>query len=74
MLGYNYHFSNSIVYTSLRFVPPANVFATPSENPDNACFCTGARDCSNTVSGLFDISACNFDAPLLMSWPHYFQV
>ncbi len=60
--------------SSFRFVPPANTLSTPSENPENACYCNETRECLNTVSGLFDVSGCNLNAPLLMSWPHFFQV
>jgi len=55
-----------------RFVPPANVFATPQENPYNKCFCSKKEGCS-TPSGLFNVSICQFGSPMMLSWPHFFQ-
>jgi len=56
--------------TTYRFVPPANVFGTPSENPRNKCFCP-EEPCP--LSGLFNVSKCQFGSPLMLSWPHFFQ-
>ena len=56
-----------------RFVPPENVFAPPSENPDNACFCLLDDGCKDLPKGLFNMSACFFDSPVFMSWPHFYQ-
>ena len=58
---------------SFRFVPPSNVFGTPSENPDNACFCNNPGGNCNTPSGVFNVSACQFGSPVMLSWPHFFQ-
>ena len=55
-----------------RFVPPENIFAPPDENPENACFCVN-KEC-NIPKGLFNMSACTFGSPTLMSWPHFYQV
>lgn len=55
-----------------RFVPPSNVFGTPKENPDNACFCNVPRGCA-TPSGVFNISSCQYGSPTMLSWPHFFQ-
>jgi len=55
-----------------RFVPPENVFAPPSENPDNDCFCLSDEGC-NVPKGLFNMSACQFGSPAMMSWPHFFE-
>jgi len=54
-----------------RFVPPADVFGTPEENPRNECFCSDSGQCA--PSGLFNISKCQFGSPLMLSWPHFFQ-
>jgi len=56
-----------------RFVPPSDVFGTPAENPDNACFCNNPDGNCNTPSGVFNVSACQFGSPTLLSWPHFFQ-
>jgi len=55
---------------TFRFVPPANVFGTPQENPRNRCFCPTGH-CS--PSGLFNISSCQFGLPMMLSWPHFYQ-
>lgn len=56
-----------------RFVPPSNVFGTPNENPENACFCTNHNGVCNTPSGVFNVSICQFGSPTFLSWPHFFQ-
>ena len=56
-----------------RFVPPANLFGTPQENPDNACFCNNPNGICDTPSGVFNVSACQYGSPTLLSWPHFFQ-
>lgn len=56
-----------------RFVPPSDVFGTPAENPDNACFCNNPDGNCNTPSGVFNVSACQFGSPTYLSWPHFFQ-
>ena len=55
-----------------RFVPPKNIFSPPEENPDNECFCMTDAGC-NIPKGVFDMSACQYGAPIMMSWPHFFQ-
>ena len=57
----------------LRYVPSSNAFGTPQENPDNACYCDNPVGNCNTPSGVFNNSACQFDGPVLISWPHLFQ-
>ena len=57
----------------IRFVPPSNLFGTPRENPDNACFCNNPDGICDTPSGVFNVSACQFGSPTLLSWPHFFQ-
>lgn len=57
-----------------RFVPPDDIFAPPDENPDNSCFCmVDEGGCNDLPKGLFNMSACQFGSPTLMSWPHFFQ-
>jgi scavenger receptor class B protein 1 len=56
-----------------RFVPADNVFGTPAENPENACFCNNANGVCDTPSGVFNVSACQFGSPVMLSWPHFFQ-
>ncbi|KAK7866496.1 hypothetical protein R5R35_014360 [Gryllus longicercus] len=56
---------------TLRFQPPRDVFAHPDENPDNACFCDPARAVC-PPSGVFNVSPCVFDAPIFVSFPHFY--
>ncbi|KAA0193347.1 hypothetical protein HAZT_HAZT000271, partial [Hyalella azteca] len=53
-----------------RFSPPEDVFADETVNPDNACFCQGSPCIGG---GLFNLSICQFGAPAVVSWPHFFQ-
>ncbi|CAH1407841.1 unnamed protein product [Nezara viridula] len=55
-------------FPSKRFELPSNVFSTPKENPDNACFCE-KKKCQ--PSGTFSNSKCNFGAPVSVSHPHF---
>lgn len=52
-----------------RFSPAKNVFGTPEENPFNECFCTSGPPC--TPSGFFNVSLCQYDSPVLLSFPHF---
>ncbi|KAK7600879.1 hypothetical protein V9T40_008320 [Parthenolecanium corni] len=52
-----------------RFSPPKNVFDEVSKNPENDCYCT-APPCA--PQGTFNISACSFDTPVLLSFPHFY--
>ncbi|XP_028139088.1 lysosome membrane protein 2 isoform X1 [Diabrotica virgifera virgifera] len=53
-----------------RFTPPKNVFGSVEENPENACFCPQGPPC--TPSGFFNVSLCQFDSPVLLSFPHFY--
>lgn len=57
---------------AFRFTPPENVFGTPDENSYNQCFCERPDNCMGT-SGLFNLSKCQFDSPIALSWPHFYQ-
>ena len=60
------------ILSNFRFVPPDDIFSPPDENPENECYCN-TKEC-NVPRGLFNMSACNFGSPVLMSWPHFYQV
>ncbi|KAH1006208.1 hypothetical protein HUJ05_006961 [Dendroctonus ponderosae] len=53
-----------------RFTPPKNVFGSVSENPDNMCFCPQGPPCA--PSGFFNVSLCQYDSPILLSFPHFY--
>ncbi|KAL3270736.1 hypothetical protein HHI36_021261 [Cryptolaemus montrouzieri] len=53
-----------------RFSPPKNVFGSVEENPENDCFCPHGPPC--TPSGFFNVSMCQYDSPVLLSFPHFY--
>ncbi|CAH1165858.1 unnamed protein product [Phyllotreta striolata] len=50
-----------------RYVHPEDIFDTVEENPRNGCFCDGLCP----PKGVFNISACNYNAPMFLSHPHF---
>eukprot|EP00095_Tigriopus_kingsejongensis_P008744 maker-scaffold92_size382268-snap-gene-1.19 protein:Tk08744 transcript:maker-scaffold92_size382268-snap-gene-1.19-mRNA-1 annotation:"scavenger receptor class b member 1" len=54
-----------------RFVPREDVFMSPATYPENECFCTDPDLCDMIGDGMFAISKCQFDAPIILSWPHF---
>ncbi|KAK7793327.1 hypothetical protein R5R35_003063 [Gryllus longicercus] len=53
-----------------RFTPPVDVFGDTTENPENECFCPGGPPCA--PSGFFNVSLCQYDSPVLLSFPHFY--
>ncbi|CAH0548952.1 unnamed protein product [Brassicogethes aeneus] len=53
-----------------RFTPPKNVFDSPEDNPENDCFCPQGPPCA--PSGFFNVSLCQYDSPVLLSFPHFY--
>ncbi|XP_056647456.1 scavenger receptor class B member 1 [Diorhabda sublineata] len=51
------------------YTPPDDVFETVDKNPDNKCFCPGNEFCP--PKGLQNISPCQFDSPVYISFPHF---
>ncbi|XP_030383661.1 protein peste [Scaptodrosophila lebanonensis] len=49
----------------------ARNLANGTDNPDNSCYCSD--DCQEVPSGLLNISACWYNAPVFFSYPHYYQ-
>lgn len=39
--------------------------------PENKCFCEGEDLCNQIGDGMFAVSKCQFDAPIVLSWPHF---
>lgn len=54
-----------------RFMPPDDMLAGASENPDNRCFCLHKEMCN--VSGLIDVSRCREGLPIFVSGPHFYK-
>lgn len=53
-----------------RYKAPDNVFAHPSVNPYNQCFChLDTATCAK--HGLFNVSSCSMGAPVYASFPHF---
>ncbi|XP_019765703.1 scavenger receptor class B member 1 isoform X2 [Dendroctonus ponderosae] len=46
-----------------------NIFDSVDENPENKCFCPGNEFCP--PKGLQNISPCQYDAPVYLSFPHF---
>lgn len=73
------HRSLKLVYNStssyrdirtLRYYVPYSEFAAPSENPDNAGFCT--PDINSCIpSGAYNLSEATYFAPMYVSFPHF---
>lgn len=53
------------------YTPDDNIFETSDKNEDNVCFCQGPEECP--PKGLQNISPCQFDAPVYLSFPHFYQ-
>ncbi|XP_043285860.1 scavenger receptor class B member 1 [Venturia canescens] len=55
------------------YTPADNVFDPPSlESPDNECFCPDdPKSCP--PKGLQDISPCQYNAPVYVSFPHFYK-
>jgi hypothetical protein len=55
-----------------RFKPRHDVFKNdPVLYPDNSCYCEGEELCSMIGDGMFAVAKCQFDAPVVLSWPHF---
>ncbi|XP_059484365.1 scavenger receptor class B member 1 isoform X1 [Neocloeon triangulifer] len=69
------HFQKEVVTNGdvlgYRFSPPENVFYDPEHNPENDCFCPQGPPCA--PNGLFNVSACQYDSPIMLSFPHFYQ-
>jgi len=52
----------------LRFVPREDVFMSPKKYPENRCYAGKDRE---EGDGVFDVTVCQFGAPIILSWPHF---
>ena len=54
-----------------RFVPHPDVFMSPKSVPENACYCVDETLCEMIGDGMFGVSKCQQEAPIVLSWPHF---
>lgn len=54
-----------------RFTPPKDVFAAPDRVAAQQCFCPEGPPCA--PEGTFNASLCQYDSPILLSFPHFFR-
>eukprot|EP00096_Caligus_rogercresseyi_P010603 TRINITY_DN3930_c0_g1_i1.p1 TRINITY_DN3930_c0_g1~~TRINITY_DN3930_c0_g1_i1.p1 ORF type:complete len:633 (-),score=188.22 TRINITY_DN3930_c0_g1_i1:556-2454(-) len=54
-----------------RFKPRSDVYKSRDSVPENACFCTDETLCQLIGDGMFPVSVCQFNAPIVLSWPHF---
>ncbi|CAG9834212.1 unnamed protein product [Diabrotica balteata] len=55
--------------TAGLYTPPDNIFESVEKNSDNKCYCPGNEFCP--PKGLQNISPCQFDSPVYISFPHF---
>ncbi|KAJ0183011.1 hypothetical protein K1T71_000987 [Dendrolimus kikuchii] len=52
------------------YTPPNSTFECADKNPDNKCYCRGEK-CP--PRGLQNISPCQYNAPVYLSFPHFYD-
>ena len=65
------------LFRNFRFVAGPDNYEASTGNSANSCFCSGINSESalcGKKDGLFDVSECQYGAPVLVSWPHFYQV
>ncbi|XP_015836616.1 scavenger receptor class B member 1 isoform X2 [Tribolium castaneum] len=53
------------------YTPADSMFETVMKEPNNKCYCPNNEFCP--PKGLQNISPCQFDAPVYLSFPHFFE-
>ena len=53
-----------------RFVPANGAFASPNRLATQRCFCPAGPPCA--PEGTFNVSLCQYDSPVLLSFPHFY--
>ena len=56
-----------------RFVPRSDVFMSPKSVPENDCYCVDETLCGMIGDGMFGVSKCQMEAPIVLSWPHFLR-
>jgi len=54
--------------SGLRFVPREDVFMSSKKYPENQCYAGEGRE---EGDGVYDVSVCQYGAPIVLSWPHF---
>ncbi|XP_025830751.1 scavenger receptor class B member 1 isoform X2 [Agrilus planipennis] len=57
--------------TADLYTPPDNIFETGTKEPNNKCYCLDDFPCA--PKGLQNISPCQYDAPVYLSFPHFYK-
>jgi len=52
----------------LRFEPREDVFMSSTNHTQNSCFAGPEYEVGN---GVFDVRVCQYDTPIVLSWPHF---
>jgi len=52
----------------LRFRPREDVFMSSKKYPENSCFAGPEYE---NGDGIFDVRVCQYDTPIVLSWPHF---
>ncbi|KAE8747118.1 hypothetical protein FOCC_FOCC006116 [Frankliniella occidentalis] len=57
------------------YTPPDTIFAPSADWPDNKCFCQPGESPTAPceLKGLQNISPCHYDAPVFVSFPHFWN-
>lgn len=53
-----------------RFSPPTDVFTSVENLPSQQCFCPAGPPCA--PEGTFNVSLCQYDSPILLTFPHFY--
>ncbi|XP_026680876.1 protein peste [Diaphorina citri] len=53
------------------YTPDDEIFSPGESQPENKCYCPGQTKCP--PKGLQNISPCQFDAPVFLSFPHFYK-
>ncbi|XP_059480406.1 scavenger receptor class B member 1 isoform X1 [Neocloeon triangulifer] len=53
------------------YTPDDDTLTSAADNPDNKCFCPEDEDCA--PEGLQNISPCQYQAPVYLSYPHFYK-
>ncbi|KAL7288548.1 hypothetical protein TKK_0017290 [Trichogramma kaykai] len=69
-LVYKHEVTTAAGVPGFRFVPAIDVFSSPQRVPSQQCFCPSGPPCA--PEGTFNVSLCQYDSPILLSFPHFY--